>query len=163
MLRIAFLIVTTLCFLGCASSTAQHSSTHRPELHVGEITSADLLATYPVFAEEYHRSEPSEDALDKMRALEGKSLVVLFGTWCHDSEREVPRLLKLIDRSGVKLDTLQLVAVDYNKADPNGVAVQYNLRYTATIIVKDQHKELGRIVERPKVSLADDFWEMVQP
>ena len=95
-----------------------------------------------------------------MKKLEGLSVLVLFGTWCHDSERDVPRLLKLLEQSQVKIKELKLVGVNYNKQDPEGLHRDFDLRYTSTIILLDGDRELGRIVERPNVSIGEDLAAM---
>jgi len=123
----------------------------------GEITAEDLLAQYPAFAKEYKNYSPSEDDLNTIKTLSGKQVLVFLGTWCHDSKREVPRLLKLLDGSGVKLGALQLIAVGYDKLDPDGLAKQYDLRYTPTFIVSSNGKELLRMIEKPKHSIAMDL------
>ena len=123
----------------------------------GEITAEDLLAQYPAFAKEYKNYSPSEDDLNTLKTLSGKQVLVFLGTWCHDSKREVPRLLKLLDGSGVKLGSLQLIAVGYDKLDPDGLAKQYDLRYTPTFIVSSNGKELLRMIETPKHSIAMDL------
>ena len=123
----------------------------------GEITAEDLLAQYPAFAKEYKSYSPSEDDLNTIKTLSGKQVLVFLGTWCHDSKREVPRLLKLLDGSGVKLGSLQLIAVGYDKLDPDGLAKQYDLRYTPTFIVSSNGKELLRMIEKPKHSIAMDL------
>lgn len=123
----------------------------------GEITAEDLLAQYPAFAKEYKNYSPSEDDLNTIKTLSGKQVLVFLGTWCHDSKREVPRLLKLLDGSGVKLGSLQLIAVGYDKLDPDGLAKQYDLRYTPTFIVSSKGKELLRMIEKPKHSIAMDL------
>ncbi|ALS99699.1 hypothetical protein AT746_16450 [Lacimicrobium alkaliphilum] len=105
---------------------------------------------------------PDNKELQAMQALKGKSVLILFGTWCHDSEREVPRFLKLADASGVRLRQLQLVAVGLDKKDPAGLAQQYNLLYTPTIIVMDNEQELYRMIERPKGPLALDLQQGLQ-
>lgn len=124
---------------------------------VGEISTTRLLADYAKFNKEFTVFTPSNDELAKIQKLDGKDIVVLFGTWCHDSEREVPRLLKLIAQSEVALKSLTLVGVGYDKRDPKGIAQQYNLEYTPTMIVLDDGKEIARMIEKPKVSLASDL------
>lgn len=124
----------------------------------GSINSDQLLAHYPAFAREYATYQPSAAALAKMQSLQGLNLVVLFGSWCHDSEREVPRLLKLLNQSGVSLKTLQLEAVNQQKQHPEQLHSKYNLRYTATIIVLDSNgQEMGRIIEKPAGTIAEDL------
>ncbi|WP_394189239.1 TlpA family protein disulfide reductase [Pseudoalteromonas atlantica] len=124
---------------------------------VGEISTTRLLADYVKFNNEFTAFTPSNDELTKTQKLDGKDIVVLFGTWCHDSEREVPRLLKLIAQSEVALKSLTLVGVGYDKRDPQGIAQQYNLKYTPTMIVLEDGKEIARMIEKPKVSLASDL------
>jgi hypothetical protein len=89
------------------------------------------------------------------------SLLVLFGTWCHDSEREVPRLLKLLDLSDVELESLSLHGVNYNKQEPNNLHRQYDLKYSPTIILLQGEDELGRIVEKPILSIGEDLASFV--
>lgn len=123
----------------------------------GEISRDDLLKDYSSFSEEYDEYSPSEEELSTIKALQGKQVLVFLGTWCHDSKREVPRFLKLLDTAKVQLGSLKLVAVGYDKLDPAGLAKQYDLMYTPTIIVSDGEKELSRMIEKPKQSLAVDL------
>lgn len=125
--------------------------------HVGIISPDDLLARYSSFANSYGNFEPSAAELDLMSRLADKHLVVLFGTWCHDSVREVPRLLKLLDKSGGSLDALTLVAVNQNKTDPEGYSERFDLKFTPTFILLDGKNEIARVVERPKQGLAHDL------
>jgi thiol-disulfide isomerase/thioredoxin len=126
----------------------------------GVINSQDLLSQYPRFSAEYQVYKGSEQELVGMKSIEGLSVLVLFGTWCHDSERDVPRLLKLLEQSQVKIKELKLVGVNYNKQDPEGLHRDFDLRYTSTIILLDGDRELGRIVERPNVSIGEDLAAM---
>lgn len=146
------LIYAVLWVSGCASQPKQHF-----EYASGQIQSQDLLNKNTVFAKEYAAYQPTEVELAAMQRLAGKSIIVLFGEWCHDSEREVPRLLKLIDSAGVSLASVELYAVDFKKQEPSGSHERYGLQYTPTIILLDNQTQLGRIIERPVVSLAEDL------
>ena len=127
----------------------------------GVVKASGILAQYPVFRQNYDNYSPDKHDLELIRQLENKELLVMFGSWCHDSERELPRLLKLLDVSGVKLAALTLLGVDRNKQEPTGRAEKWRLKYTPTIVLKTGDTELGRIIEKPKVSLADDLANMV--
>lgn len=144
LIYIAALLFSALTFAG----TAPYS---------GEISRDDLLKDYSSFSEEYDEYTPSEEELTTIKVLQGKQVLVFLGTWCHDSKREVPRFLKLLDTAKVQLGSLKLVAVGYDKLDPAGLAKQYDLMYTPTIIVSDGEKELSRMIEKPKQSLAVDL------
>ena len=118
--------------------------------HVGDITRAQLFQTYPAFQSQYTRYEvvnvPSI-------AVSGFHVQVLFATWCHDSEREVPRLLKILETAGVESSAVELVALDFNKSEPKGRAALQGLKYTPTFVFSVAGEEIGRIVERPDDSL----------
>ncbi|MBB1372542.1 MULTISPECIES: thioredoxin family protein [Pseudoalteromonas] len=125
--------------------------------YTGGISAADLLAEYDNFAQQYKNFTPSKQDITLIQKLKGKELTVLFGTWCHDSAREVPRLIKLLEQSKVQLESIKFVAVGYNKQDASGVAQAHNLQYTPTIIVSQNGKELTRMVEKPAGTLAQDL------
>ena len=83
--------------------------------------------------------------------------VIMFGTWCHDSKREVPRMLRILDLAGVSLEQISLIGVDINKEEPKGREKIYNLKNTPTLIFLKNGEEVGRIIERPKISLEADL------
>ncbi|WP_166419855.1 thioredoxin family protein [Pseudoalteromonas sp. Z1A8] len=123
----------------------------------GGITADVLLSDYDKFSEEYKAFTPTTQDIALMQKLEGKELIVLFGTWCHDSEREVPKLIKLLSTSKVELASIEYVAVGYNKQDDAGIAQAHDLQYTPTFIVKQNGKELVRVIEKPTGTLAQDL------
>ena len=137
---------------GLQAHTAGSSNRGAGELLVGAIEPAQLLDTHPRFAQGYEafKAEPLELPDDV-------SVLLFFGTWCHDSEREVPRLLKLLETAGLSGEKLTLVGLNYRKRDPEGRAVQFDIRYTPTAIILREGVEVGRIVERPKTSLREEI------
>lgn len=160
-MKVQFIVPLLLLLSGCMM-TAEDAPSQSPERSNGQAdtpapTSRSLLLKDPAFRAEYEAYVPSRDELRKMTALRGKGVLVFYGDWCHDSKREVPRLLKLLDESQVNPAWLQLVPVDRNKQEPSGLYKQYKLRYTPTIIVLDQGIETHRMVERPKHSMASDL------
>ena len=86
---------------------------------------------------------------------------ILFGTWCHDSEREVPRMLKLLAASGVKEENISLISLDIRKEEPEGRAKALDVRFTPTFIFFSDGIELGRIVERPNGELQSDLRTLI--
>lgn len=145
------LVLSSICLKVSADSNAVATDAF------GRITATELLAEYPAFSAEYAAYHPTPTELQQIQKLNGLTLIVLFGSWCHDSEREVSRLLKLLDSSDVQLAALQLQAVNRKKQHPDQLNTRYELQYTPTIIVLEQDQELGRIIEKPSQSLAEDL------
>lgn len=129
--------------------------------HIGQISAQELFTQAPSFKQNYQDYQPSAKEILAAKTLQGKTLTVLFGTWCHDSEREVPRLIKLLDVANIELAKFSLYAVDYSKQDPAGMHAKFDLKYTPTFILLDDGKELGRIVENPQASLGEDLAALV--
>lgn len=149
---VAAVSVFLLASVGCASTTS--------ELLVGSTTTDLLFQSVDKFSNNYQAFEPTLD--DRKRVKDwprNLHIDVYFGTWCHDSEREVPKLLKLASLS--PQTNINLVALDYSKQDPKGRAKQQSVKYTPTIIVYLHNKEIGRIVERPKTSITEDIEAML--
>ncbi len=153
MKNLLFIISLALMFNllgGCAST---HSS---EKLVVGEITAEQLIAEYQSFSSNFNAVKVSEQQQQQVANWPSDLVIeVYFGTWCHDSQREVPRLLKLLEYN--KNISVKLIALDYQKSDPQGLAQAKGVKYTPTIIVYRDNKEVGRVVERPKESLSADI------
>ena len=125
---------------------------------LGDISQAELLERHEVFKRNYDAHEVTA-GIDGLPA--DLKVKILFGTWCHDSEREVPRMLKLLAASGVKGDNISLISLDIRKEEPEGRAKALAVRFTPTFIFFSDDAELGRIIERPVESLQADIAEMV--
>jgi len=93
--------------------------------------------------------------------LKDKTITIFLGTWCGDSKREVPRILKMLDCCGFPENQLRLIMVsnlpDAYKQSPQHEEAGRNIIRVPTIIIEEKGKEVGRIVEFPKVSLEKDM------
>jgi cyclophilin family peptidyl-prolyl cis-trans isomerase/HEAT repeat protein len=138
----------------------------RPTL-VGTVDWQEL-AVLPGWQEAYDAYTPDPATVRQLqeRAVEGR-IVVVLGTWCADSQREVPRLRAVLDALGdaVELETT-LYAVDRSKriADPSvnePLVPTREVDRVATIIVADgDGSELGRVVETPPRPIEDVLLEL---
>ena len=121
---------------------------------LGDISQAELLERHEVFKRNYDAYEVTA-GIDGLPP--GLKVKILFGTWCHDSEREVPRVLKLLAASGVKEESISLIALDILKKEPTGREKALGVKNTPTFIFFIAGTELGRIVEQPNKSLLEDI------
>jgi thiol-disulfide isomerase/thioredoxin len=137
-------------FLLATVITALPAGAEDYRYHVGDITRAQLFEAYPAFQAQYDDYDVGDISSVMVAELR---IEVLFATWCHDSEREVPRLLKILETAGVESSAVELVALDFNKTEPKGRAALQGLEYTPTFVFLVAGEEIGRIVERPDTSL----------
>lgn len=97
----------------------------------------------------------------KRRQLKGLKILVFMGTWCHDSNREIPRLIRVCEELGV-YDQLELYGVDVNKKSKLGREKDYNVRKTPTIIFMRDGVEIARILEEPEISFEQDLEKILK-
>ena len=136
-------------------SPSAGSSYDTDQLLTGDIKVAQLFDAHPRFAQSYEAFEAGP-----LELPDDVTVWLFFGTWCHDSKREVPRLLKHLEAAGLGEENLKLIGLDYRKREPEGRATEFDVRYTPTAIFMRDGEEVGRIVERPKTSLYEDITAM---
>jgi len=109
----------------------------------------------------------TDDALVKMiqKKLKGYYIKLFLGTWCGDSKREVPRIVKILTQGQYPIENLELIALDrrkeYYKKSPNGEEKGWNIIKIPTVIFIKNDKEVNRIVESPIASLEEDILAIV--
>jgi len=131
-------------------------------LLVGKISQGSLFRDYPSFWNPYRDYTPRQDAVERIAAVRGSyDLLVFFGTWCPDSLREVPRLLRVLDAAGNKDLRLALYGVDREKREGLGMAETFGIRSVPSVVVLRDGIERGRIVERPRRSMEEDLLEIL--
>ncbi|HZJ37314.1 MAG TPA: thioredoxin family protein, partial [Gillisia sp.] len=88
-------------------------------------------------------------------------IIVFMGTWCGDSKREVPKLLKILDEAGYDLSNLTMVGVSRNKTTPEKLEEGWDLNRVSSIIFIKDGKEINRFVEYPRETIEDDIAKIV--
>jgi len=95
------------------------------------------------------------------RELANTTIEIFLGTWCGDSRREVPRLLKTLSESGLDTNNIHLILVDhegsgYKQSPQHEEKGKYIFR-VPTAIVYQNNKEVGRVIESPIQSWEQDL------
>lgn len=119
---------------------------------------------------DWYVKEHDEYALDqkaiselKKHKINSYNMVVFMGTWCEDSHRDFPRLMKILEEVKFPESKLTIIAVNRKKESPTGDEVRYNVQRVPTIIVEKYGKEIGRIIEMPTTGYIErDLVEIVK-
>ena len=147
------MLVLTFGLLGCQSAADMQPKKPSGEMAFGLISAERLLTEYPSFNERYQQLGAVAVDEATAEALREARYVVLFGSWCHDSVREVPEFLRVMEAANIS--DYSLVGVDYSKQDDQGLAAQYKLKSTPTIVMLNkQGAEIGRFVESESQPMA---------
>ena len=127
---------------------------------VGDISIKGLFESNQEFQENY--SEYNSNSLLDFSLFRDVEIFVLFGTWCHDSKREVPRFLKLLSDSKVSENQINLIGLNFMKNDSRDRGKKFQIKKTPTFIILRNQVEIGRIVERPIISLEADLLKILE-
>src|SRR5258708_16511766 len=114
------------------------------------------------FVKNYSDYTVDSSTADSRRSrLAGKKVSLFMGTWCGDSQREIPRIFKILDYCGINSSLVQLVMVSdadsTYKQSPGHEERGLNIFRVPDLILLDKGKEIGRIVESPVQSLEKDL------
>lgn len=126
-----------------------------------EAFSMDLCQDW--YAPEYVAFVPKTKIIKKLKELDlsNISIELILGSWCHDSHREVPRFIKILNAINFQFDQLQMNALDTFKTSPDYNTNGHKIAYVPTVIVYRNGKEIGRIIESPKKSLEKDLLKII--
>lgn len=145
-----------------------HESDRGPLL-LGEVTRRDILTQFPDWAAEYAVYEPAAEPVRRLAEVYWSvEIVCVLGTWCSDSEREVPRFWKLLDHLGQQHLSLSILAVGRSSDETalpalvelgfaEGIRNPHEIEYVPTFIFRQHGEEIGRIIETPRRSLEEDM------
>lgn len=117
------------------------------------------------FNEEYDSYVVDKKAIEQLRKekLGSYRLTVYVGSWCPDTHREFPRLIKILQDVHYPMNKLEIIALSRKKESPDGTEVMNHIKDVPTIIVEKYGREWGRIIESPDSGfLGRDLLEIIQ-
>ena len=171
---VIILFVLTACHTAQNAQTAfrvnQVSTDARGnEMLLGKCTKDALLKPpFSVwFLKNYNDYTGDLKAIDSLRPLlKNKKVTIFLGTWCGDSKREVPRMLKILDGCGFPEKQARLIMVSnltgMYKQSPQHEEAGKNIIRVPTFIFYENGKEMGRIIESPVLSLEKDMLKILR-
>lgn len=110
------------------------------------------------FTSEYNSYTPDERIIGQLKQFTGKyKVVVVLGTWCSDSQLQVPRFLKTIDAVGGVPAGFKMICLDTDKKCEDVDLIGMKIEKVPTFIIYVGEKEIGRIIETPAVSMETDL------
>ncbi len=111
----------------------------------------------------YNEYQPKDSFIVRLRPLLlDKRIVVVLGTWCSDSQLDVPHLINLLDEIEFDRTRIDFWGIDRKKTEPASIIAKYEIKKVPTIMVFDKEgKEVARIEEQPEVNLELDLIKLL--
>ncbi len=165
---VLFLLVCLACTPESQPVNQSAISWEGEEILVGEIN-LEGLAQAPY--EDWYSSFYNDYNID-MAALEGLDdrfydvdMLVFLGTWCSDSQMQIPQFVRIIRYLGYDLDRMTMIALERDEnrvmSSPQRQEEGLDITHVPTFIFYEDGKELGRIIEFPEVSLEADLVRII--
>jgi thiol-disulfide isomerase/thioredoxin len=152
------------CFFLSISLFAQNNE---PKL-LGTV-SEDVLRKEPYaswFVKNYDEYQPNQDIITQLKSypLSIYKVKIFFGTWCGDTKREMPRMMKVFDQIGFPKSNITFIALDNDdknyKQSPTHEEKGMSIYRVATFIFYEKGKEIARINELPVQSTERDLLQI---
>ena len=166
MKKILFVVLSASVLFACQAkeekkeTDVSQETKAKAEILLGQVQVSDFEAA--PYADWYNKEFESygiDSAAMSELSLDDYTILVVFGTWCGDSRREVPRFIKLMKYANFA--DYELCAVDRSKICEGKNADELNIEKVPTFIFYKDGAEVGRIIESPTSSLEMDMYTIV--
>lgn len=169
MKKVILLLAITTSLTGCKAQTkpimtSETTTVQTNEMLVGKQSKEELLKLpYNLwYNPNYENYKPSTATLAELKKhLNDVSITVFMGTWCEDSQQQVPGFYKILETLQFDNSKVTLITVDKSKTTPELFEKGLNITNVPTFIFYKNGKELHRIVEHPVETLEKDMLKIV--
>ena len=162
MKKLITLIILGMALNSCAQKVIINREIDTPEYGKMLLGSQSLnqfqKEPYKAWYDENYTIYPiDKTALEGLKKgkINSYNIIVFLGTWCGDSKRNFPRLMKILDETKFPKSKLHIIGVNRKKQSPNGEEAKYNIVKVPTIILEKYGKEIGRITEEPETGFIE--------
>jgi len=115
------------------------------------------------FEENTKAYTPDMTVVEEIKPLLKSCYIKVFmGTWCEDSQREVPALMKLLNLTEFDQSQLEIIAMTHDKDTPENYEADYEIEFIPTIMFFKDGAELNRIVEYTQETMELDLLKILK-
>ena len=155
MKKIIYLL--TLSIIACATN-------EKYVMNEGEVD-LDYLFNSPntSWFQKNYESYIVDEVIQKMdfSKINEYNIEIFMNTKCHDSEREIPRFLKILNTLNFSNENLKIVLLNSEKKTIDRLKIGKDITNTPTIIFLKNSNEENRIVEFPFENLENDIFKII--
>lgn len=129
----------------------------------GPVTEQQVLENDRIYEIYIKRYNPESVAVDYLMNINAPvKLMVFLGSWCRESKKYIPRLMKTLREANSEKIHVEYVAVDAQKKFPESFLNIHQIKYIPTVVVLKDDKEIGRIVEEPQKPIELELIEILK-
>lgn len=167
MKRYTLFTLLAVAFAICPVLAQDETDFRSPETWLLGYFEADILMYEPHsqwYTTGFDEYEPDQDAITELASvgMDDVKVLIVLGTWCPDSRREVPRFMKIAGLTGIEEEAITFLGTDSYKIAPIDNYDELEIERVPTFIFYRDKVELGRIIEYPVSSLERDMIQILQ-
>lgn len=153
--------------VGCGSGKSYQilTSQQGPKIVTGRFSPSLLVSdsSFQWFSQNFASYTPDSVSIAFLsKAAKNIHFIVVGGTWCGDTKRELPRFFKTVSLAHIPDANIELYGVDRSKKSKDGITEKYDIVLVPTFILLSEGKEIGRIVEYAKKGIEFDLVDLLQ-
>ena len=165
-----YTLTVCLFIIGCGPSTSKKDvknteQSEEPEEMLLSVITKEGLNQEPYsewFVKNYNDYSVDDALVSKIsNTINDFDITVFMGTWCSDSQREIPILFKILEATGYDMSKLKLIALNRDKVTPENLQEGFDVQFVPTIIFSKNGNEINRFVEFAQENLAEDISKIV--
>ncbi len=166
MKKLIYLYSISLIMLIGFQAAAQQQTNEKPgdETYTGILHQEDFKNHYySWFSPGYTAFKPSKTTINQIaKHINNYNIKVFMGTWCSDSQREIPHLYKILELANYDLDNLEVYTMDEYKTTAANYEKDLDIQFVPSILFFDKNgEEVNRIVEFPQETLEADILKII--
>jgi tetratricopeptide (TPR) repeat protein len=156
-------------FLLCLAATLNYAQIGSDKL-LGVCSENDLRkAPFDTwYVKNYDDYLPNQNIISQLKSipLSNWQIKIFFGTWCGDTKRELPRMMKVLETIHFPKNNISLIAVDNKeeayKQSPSHEEKGMSIYRVPTFVFYEKNKEIARINEISVESLERDLLSILK-
>lgn len=165
-----FIILNSL-LLSCGSNPQKPLEVSSIEATSGEMilqgsinmTNLQNSTLTPWFNEEYNSISVDPLWVKELNPyLKGLKIKIFMGTWCEDSQREIPHFFKLLNALELDHKQVEMYAMSEEKTTPQNFEKGLKVHNVPTLIFFKNGNEMNRFVEFPLKTLETDIAKIIK-
>ncbi|MGN8225318.1 thioredoxin family protein [Gracilimonas sp. BCB1] len=151
-----FVFVVMFCLIWPSALKAQQQDL------TGPVTKEEILANDRIYDIYIDRYKPDSESTEYLSAHQDSvQLMVFVGSWCRESKKYIPGLMKTLELAKNANIGVQYIAVDRQKKFPEEFLNKFDIKYIPTVLVLKGTTEVGRIEEKPHRLIETDLVQIL--